>query len=252
MDTILITGGNGEMSKRLIKHFYRKYTFVALDVHETISSDISGFGVDYFKCDITNTETLLELKHKILLNYKSIVGFINNAAIDFVPSVNSKNLSYSSEIALNVLNVNVVGAMNVIEVFKDEIKKNKINIINISSIYSKVPPDQSIYSDIILDTGERFCKPIYYGLSKAALNYVSKFYVNELSKHGVRVNTLVFGGIDNNQPDSFKNKYTSKVPLGRMGNWEDVLNAFEFLLSNDSNYITGLELVVDGGFLNAS
>jgi NAD(P)-dependent dehydrogenase (short-subunit alcohol dehydrogenase family) len=112
-----------------------------------------------------------------------------------------------------------------------------------------VPPDQAIYSDLIGADGEQFKKPIYYGLSKSALNYVTKYYVNDLAKDDVKINTIIFGGIEANQPNLFKNKYINKVPLKRMGNWCDVINVFKFLLLVESNYITGNEILVEGGFL---
>ena len=157
---------------------------------------------------------------------------------------------YSPQVALNVLNVNVVGAINVIEAFKTLLIRSKGSVLNVSSIYSKVPPDQTIYSDLIGEDGEQFKKPIYYGLSKSALNYVTKYYADDLAGDGVRVNTIIFGGIEANQPDSFKKRYTDKVPLKRMGNWSDVINIFQFILSNESKYITGNEFRIEGGFLN--
>lgn len=253
METILITGGNGAMAKRLVKHFTGQFDFILLDIHETVSPDLVSYRVSYFQCDICNLDELCRVEKIISSEDTQLVAIINNAAVDFVPSINSyNNNQYSSEIALNVLNVNVVGAINVIEVYKELIIKSKGTVVNISSIYSKVPADQNIYSDLIDNRGNQFKKPIYYGLSKAALNYVTKYYVDELSEFEVKVNTIIFGGIDSNQPESFKLKYKNKVPLKRMGCWDDVVNVFEFILSKKSNYITGNEIVVDGGFLNLS
>jgi len=248
METILITGGNGAMASRIIRHFKSQFKFISLDVHEKVSGNLLDLEVLYYKCDICDLNDLIRVKKEIKKNKVKIVSIINSAALDFVPGSTECDY-YSSETAMRVINVNVVGAMNVIEIFRSDILENKVNIINVSSIYSKIPPDQSIYKDIIMKTGEQFRKPIYYGLSKAALNYVTKFYVNELSCYGVRVNTLILGGIEANQPDSFKERYNAKIPLGRMANWDDILNAFRFLLSNDSSYVNGVELTIDGGLL---
>lgn len=250
MDTILITGGNGAMAKRLVKHFADQFSFVLLDIHGTASSELASYRVTYFQCNICNLDELDRVQETISARDTKLVAIVNNAAVDFVPARNAsyKN-EYSSEEALNVLNVNVVGAMNVIEKFKALLIRSKGSVINVSSVYSKVPADQRIYSELIGEDGTQFKKPIYYGLSKAALNYITKFYVNELSSCGVRVNTLIFGGVESNQPDSFKDRYVSKVPLGRMSSWGDVLNAFQFLLSNDSSYVNGIELTIDGGLL---
>ena len=250
METILITGGNGAMAKRLVKHFAYQFKFVLLDIHEIVSPDLVSYGVSYFQCNICNLDELCRVEKIISAADTQLVAIINNAAVDFVPNINSSyNNQYSSEIALNVLNVNVAGAINVIEIFKELIIKSKGTVVNVSSIYSKVPADQNIYSDLIDNRGNQFKKPIYYGLSKAALNYVTKYYVDQLSEFEVKVNTIIFGGIDANQPESFKLKYENKVPLKRMGCWDDVINGFEFMLSKKSSYITGIELVIDGGFL---
>jgi NAD(P)-dependent dehydrogenase (short-subunit alcohol dehydrogenase family) len=251
MDAILITGGNGAMAKKLVMNFNNNYDFVLLDLQDKLDSELVTFKINYFKCDICKIEELKKVEKIISESNIKIVAIINNAAIDFVPNLNSFfNNQYSSEMALKVLNVNVVGAINVIEVFKNLIIKSKGNVINISSIYSKVPADQKIYSDIIDNEGNQFEKPIYYGLSKASLNYVTKYYVNQLSEFDVKVNTIIFGGIEANQPESFKLKYMKKVPLKRMGCWDDVYNVFEFILSKKSTYITGNEILVEGGFLS--
>lgn len=253
MQTILITGGNGTMAKQIVKNFGSQYSFILLDIHDKVSSEISSFNILYFQCDICK---LNELNYVVkILSEKSIEikAIINNAAIDFVPSLEAsyKN-QYSPQIALNVLNVNVIGAINVIEVFKSYLVRSKGSVINVSSIYSKVPADQTIYSDLIGIDGEQFKKPIYYGLSKCALNYVTKYYVLNLAEYGVRVNTIIFGGIEANQPILFKNRYINKVPLSRMGNWDDVINIFKFILLEESSYITGNEFFIEGGFLNFS
>ena len=161
MESILITGGNGEMAKRIVKYFSKKYNFVLLDLHEFVNPELLPYCPTYFKCNICDLDELKMVEKSISRNKIKIISIINNAAIDFVPNVNtSYNNEYSSEIALNVLNVNVVGAINIIEVFKEQVIISKGSIINVSSIYSKVPPDQKIYSDIIDLDGKQFIKPI--------------------------------------------------------------------------------------------
>jgi NAD(P)-dependent dehydrogenase (short-subunit alcohol dehydrogenase family) len=251
METILITGGNGAMARNLVIKFHDLFNFILLDIHEAVSTELESYKVTYFQCNICNLDELDRVQKIISARNTILVAVINNAAVDFVPARNAsyKN-EYSPQEALNVFNVNVVGAINVIETFKMQLIRSKGSVINISSIYSKVPADQRIYSELIGEDGTQFKKPIYYGLSKCALNYVTKYYVNDLSEYGVRVNTVIFGGIEANQPDSFKKRYTDKVPLKRMGNWSDVINIFQFILSNETKYITGNEFQVDGGFLN--
>lgn len=251
METILITGGNGAMAKCLVKHFADQFSFILLDIHKTVLPELASYKVTYFQCNICDLDELNRVEKIISARDTQLVAIINNAAVDFVPTHEaSYNNEYSPQVALNVLNVNVVGAINVIEAFQTLLIRGKGSVINISSIYSKVPPDQTIYSDIVGEDGKQFKKPIYYGLSKSALNYVTKYYVDNLAGDGVRVNTIIFGGIEANQPVTFKKRYTDKVPLKRMGNWSDVINIFQFILSKESNYITGNEFRVEGGFLS--
>jgi NAD(P)-dependent dehydrogenase (short-subunit alcohol dehydrogenase family) len=249
MDTILITGGNGAMAKKLVMNFKDDYHFVLLDLNDELDTELVSFKINYFKCDICDIEALRKVEKTISKSNFRIVAIINNAAIDFVPNINTLNNKYSPETALKVLNVNVLGAINVIEVFKESVIKSKGTVVNVSSIYSKVPADQKIYSGLIDSKGNQFMKPIYYGLSKAALNYVTKYYVDQLSLNDVNVNTIIFGGIESDQPESFKIRYKKKVPLNRMCQWDDVSNIFRFLLSEESNYITGNEFCIDGGYL---
>lgn len=239
------------MAKRIVKHFADQFSFVLLDIHETVSPELASYKVSYFQCNICNLYELNSVEKTLSAGDIHVAAIINNAAIDFVPAMEAsyKN-EYSPQVALNVLNVNVVGAINVIEAFKTLLIRNKGSVINVSSIYSKVPPDQTIYSELVGEDGAQFKKPIYYGLSKSALNYVTKYYVDDLARDGVKVNTIIFGGIEVNQPDSFKKRYTDKVPLKRMGNWSDVINIFQFILSKESSYITGNEFRVEGGFLS--
>ena len=251
MGTILITGGNGALAKRLVKHFAGQFSFVLLDIQESVSPDLASYKVSYFQCDICNLDILNRVEKIISAGDTQLTAIINNAAVDFVPIQKaSYNNEYSPEVALNVINVNVIGAINVIEVFKSLLIRSKGSVVNISSIYSKVPPDQTIYSELIGEDGVQFKKPIYYGLSKSALNYVTKYYAVDLAGNEIRVNTIIFGGIEANQPAAFKKRYTDKVPLKRMGNWSDVINIFQFILSKESNYITGNEFRVEGGFLS--
>jgi NAD(P)-dependent dehydrogenase (short-subunit alcohol dehydrogenase family) len=247
---ILLTGGNGGLAKELIKEFSNLYDFVSIDIHKERDQGLADLDYDYFKCDICDAESLQKIKNCNLEKFQNISVIINNAAIDYVPTEEHEyrtEFSYSD--ALKVFEVNVLGAINVIETFKDLLVINSGSIVNISSVYSIVPPDQTIYEDLIGLNGLQFKKPIYYGLSKAALNYVTKFYVEELSSFGVRINTVIFGGIENNQPLSFRRKYIKKVPLRRMASREDVVGIFKWLLSDSLGYITGNEFKVDGGFL---
>ena len=121
--------------------------------------------------------------------------------------------------------------------------KNGSSIINISSIYGIVSPDQRIYGDTGLNSS------LVYGSSKAGVIQHTKYLATYLADRRIRVNCISPGGIFNNQPEYFLQRYIKKTPLGRMGAVDDILGAIVFLSSEKaSSYITGANIVIDGGF----
>jgi NAD(P)-dependent dehydrogenase (short-subunit alcohol dehydrogenase family) len=121
------------------------------------------------------------------------------------------------------------------------------SIINISSIYGLISPDQRIY-EYRRQGGEPFFKPVAYSASKSALFNLTRYLATYWGPKGVRVNTLTFGGVFNNQDSEFLKGYTSHVPLGRMADETDYNGAVVFLLSEASRYMTGSNIILDGGW----
>jgi len=165
---------------------------------------------------------------------------INCFALDDPVNSMSRDATFfdiSLESLTTILNVNVVALFSVCREF---MRCNESgNIINFSSIYSVVSPRPDLYG-----LGE---KHVGYGVSKAAVNQLS----SHLAVHAApffRVNTIVLGGILNNQPKDFVAAYESNVPLRRMGQPADLFGALEFLCSTKSSYITGARFVIDGGW----
>jgi NAD(P)-dependent dehydrogenase (short-subunit alcohol dehydrogenase family) len=120
------------------------------------------------------------------------------------------------------------------------------SIINIGSLYASVSPDARFYDHIQGDTP--FLKPPAYGASKAAVVNLTRYLATLWAPHGVRVNALSPGGVLGGQDEEFKRKFCNRVPLGRMATAEDLRGPLLFLASQASAYVTGTELVVDGGF----
>lgn len=116
------------------------------------------------------------------------------------------------------------------------------SIINISSIYGIRAPDNSIYVGTNMGTEPD------YPFIKGGTIMLTKYMAANYGKFGVRVNCIAPGGLEGDQPSSFKTKYTAKVPLGRMMFGEDLVGPAVFLLSNMSQYVTGVTIPVDGGF----
>ena len=121
-------------------------------------------------------------------------------------------------------------------------EKNSGSIINIGSIYGIVSGDPRIYTDSARNTSE------VYGASKAGVIHMTKYFAVHLAPFDIRVNCISPGGVFNNQGEDFVKNYSYKTPLGRMAKDSEITSAALFLASDESSYITGHNLVVDGGF----
>jgi len=127
-------------------------------------------------------------------------------------------------------------------------KVGRGSIINVSSIYGVVGPDQRIYDDSWYeDLGGAINTPLVYSVSKGAVIAMTRHLSTYWGASGVRVNTLTPGGVYSGQNDIFKNKYSDRVPLARMANADEMVGALLFLASDASSYVTGQNIIVDGG-----
>lgn len=175
---------------------------------------------------------------------------VNNAGIDSPPA--NLQTSYRLEdIPLEankeIIEVNTLGLFLVTQVFGGQmVKSARGSIINIGSLYAGVSPDVRFYDHI--ESDPPFLKPPAYGASKAAVVNLTRYLATLWAPYGVRVNALSPGGVLGDQDEEFKRKFCNRVPLGRMATEEDLRGPLLFLASRASSYVTGTELMVDGGF----
>ena len=175
---------------------------------------------------------------------------VNNAGIDQPPDQPGGGYRLEDiplDVNRRVFEVNTLGLFLVSQVFgRVMVKAGRGSIINIGSLYASVAPDSRFYEHIQSDPP--FLKPPAYGASKAAVVNLTRYLATLWASSGVRVNTLSPGGVLGGQDDDFKRKFCERVPMGRMATEQDLRGPLLFLASEASSYVTGTELVVDGGF----
>ena len=257
--TILITGSNGLIGKNLIYALKESISnIISFDIAYKDSSVLEEFdkklnyeNIQYLDCDLLDEE---ELEKSIASGYKkfeSIDGLVNCAAIDSIPNNSESNQFENLDISefKKVLDVNLTGQIICTKFVCSLMKNNSIkgSIVNIGSIYGKVSPQQSIYDHINTDQGP-YKKPLVYGVSKSALINATKYLSTYWGSSGIRVNNIILGGISNEQDQKFIDSYSKNVPLGRMAHVDECIPPILFLLSEESSYITGSDLTVDGGW----
>jgi len=177
---------------------------------------------------------------------------INNAAIDSPPDAPGSEVgpfeNYPESSFDKVMDVNVKGTLLCCQVIGGAMAEaRRGSIVNISSIYGILSPCQDIY-EFRRKKGETFYKPVGYSVSKSAIVNLTRYLATYWAKKGVRVNTLTPSGIFNNQPREFLEAYCKRVPMGRMADANEMNGAIIFLCSDASSYMTGSNLVVDGGW----
>lgn len=203
--------------------------------------------------DVTNRESVQTLHSEVLQRFGSAEILINNAAANDMfenPSLaaeQSRFENYPVEMWRRMMDVNVTGMFICSQVIGSAMaRRGAGSIINIASTYGVVAPDQSIYRKP--DGEQQFFKSPSYPASKGAVITFTKYLASYWGHAGVRVNALSPGGVENGQQEFFKENYARKTPLGRMAGRTDYHGAILFLASDASRYMTGANLIVDGGW----
>lgn len=236
---IVVTGGSGLIGKAIINNIRLNHGFpinVDIDVRSNLNK-----GTVY--CDITQDQSISELLKEILDKYERIDGWVNNA----YPRTNDwankfENIvpeSWRKNIDMQLNSVFVI-CQRVLEVMK---LQKKGSIVNIASIYGVVGNDFSVY-----DGTDGMTSPAAYSAIKGGIINFSRYLASYYGRFNVRVNCVSPGGIFNSQHAEFIKNFEYKVPLKRLGKPEDVAPAVSFLLSDNASYITGHNLMIDGGW----
>ncbi|HET9589293.1 MAG TPA: SDR family oxidoreductase [Anaerolineales bacterium] len=258
----LVTGGAGLLGAEFCRTLAEAgAAVVVVDLDASASQAVvdmltkSGYKALAVPTDITQPGSVLAMVEKVSSVLGRLDVLVNSAALDpkFDPEAMSKGITpgafedYPLDQWNAALGVNLTGMFLVTQAcVRPMIERGKKgSIINICSTYGLNGPDQRIY----LKEGERVAfKPVYYPVTKAGVLGFTKYLAAYYAGTEIRVNTLTPGGVFNNHENYFVENYSAKTILGRMATKDEMNGALLFLASDASSYMTGNNLVVDGGW----
>jgi NAD(P)-dependent dehydrogenase (short-subunit alcohol dehydrogenase family) len=205
--------------------------------------------VEIRTADITDPATLDAARSGILDRHGRIDILVANAGIDHRPAPGKvlKLDDVAPEDFESILRTNVNGTLLTVSTFgAPMVRAGRGSIVVIGSQYATLAPRPSLYSH--LEPAGAFVKNPAYGASKAALVQLVRSFAVNWGPRGVRVNALSPGGVRGGQDDLFQRKFAAETPLGRMMEADEVVGPLLFLASDASSYVTGLNLLIDGGY----
>ena len=257
--TAIITGGAGILGKHFSEGLARCGAHVVIvDLNkkegEMIARDLTrryGQQCINIVCDVSEPTSVSSMVDEVMKQFGDINILHNNAASK------SSNLEallapfeeYTLDQWREVTKVNLDGMFLVAQaVGRKMVEQNRGgSIIQTASIYGLLGPDFRIYEGSSY-MGRSINTPAVYSASKAAVIGLTKYLATYWADKNIRVNCITPGGAESGQNDTFKEKYSSRVPLGRMAQPEEMVGALLYLASNASSYVTGQNIIIDGGW----
>lgn len=250
----LVTGGAGILGRQFCAGFAGAGAQVAVvdlsadaarEAAEAIGPSAVGFG-----CDVADPASVKACVDAVIARFGRIDVLANNAATKTadVRAFFAPFEDYSLSTWRDVMGVNIDGMFLMAQaVGPHMIAAGRGSVIQTASIYGLVGPDSRIYegSDYL---GGPINTPAVYAASKAAVVGLTKWLATHWAPHGIRVNALVPGGVGSGQNSVFGEKYSARVPMGRMARAEEMVGPMLFLASDAASYVTGQVLAADGGW----
>jgi len=250
--TIVITGGSGFLGSQYAEGLSKVGANVIIaDINYEICKNLcteikKKFSTDplAIKLDLTNKQSIKQMIKSILKKYNTIDVLINNAADQGNPKLRTTPFEdFPLKDWNKAIDVNLTGVFLCCQQIGKIMKKQRNGvIINISSTYGIVAPDQRIYGS----SGQN--SAAFYAASKSAILNLTRYLASYWQGTGIRVNTFSPGGVEKNQDPKFIKNYSKRTPLGRMAKKNEYIGPIIFLSSDASSYMTGSNLIVDGGW----
>ena len=234
----IVTGGAGQLGSEIVRGLQARGARVA----------VFDLAADPYRVDVTDRAAVEAAVEEVGTPHV----LVNAAALDSAPDAPAEEVgpveTYPEATFDAVMDVNVKGTFLACQVIGARMAaEGRGSIVNISSIYGLLSPVQDLYA-FRREQGETFVKPVAYSVSKSAVLNLTRYLATYWAKSGVRVNTLTLAGVANEQPPEFVYAYTARMPLGRMADVREVVGPIVFLASDASSYVTGANLVADGGW----
>ena len=259
-NTVLVTGGGGLLGRQFALALAQAGADVMLadlayeaaaDQAEVIQAE--GLSAEALAVDVIDPDSTRAMVEQTLARFGRLDVLINSAALDpkFDPQHQSEQAAnafetYSLEAWRKALDVNLTGMFLASQAaVQPMLAQGKGVIINICSTYGINGPDQRIY---VRPDGTRSYKPVYYSVTKAGVLGFTRYLAAYYAGKNIRVNALTPGGVYNQHDEVFVKAYSAKTILGRMANIDEMSAAMLFLASDASSYMTGANLIVDGGW----
>ena len=213
-----------------------------------LNSKYENNKIKIYKMDVTSEKSIKQVLSKIN-NLEGVVdNLINNAAID-AKIKTGKNIKFENlklEQWNKEISVGLTGTMLCSKIFGSEMVKKKIkgSIVNIASDLSVIAPNQNLYK---IKNQPKFIKPITYSAIKHGILGLTKYLASYWGKDKIKVNSLSPGPVLNDQSLGLQKKLKKEIPMNRLANKNEYIGAIQFLSSESSNYMTGQNLIIDGG-----
>jgi NAD(P)-dependent dehydrogenase (short-subunit alcohol dehydrogenase family) len=256
--TAIVTGAVGILGQRFCRglaEFGARVVVVDLDL-DRCAAFATELERDYGRptlavaCDVSDPAAVANMVSEVVQRFGAIHVLHNNAASKSadLDAFFASTEKYSLAEWRKIMSVNVDGMFLVAQAVGGQMQKQGTggSIIQTASIYGIVSSDKRIYEGSFY-LGRQISNPAVYSTSKAAVVGLTRYLAANWGDAKIRVNALVPAGVESGQNETFKSRYSARVPLGRMAQADEMVGALVYLASDASSYVTGHCLVVDGG-----
>ncbi|WP_334152706.1 SDR family oxidoreductase [Microbacterium sp.] len=259
---VVVTGGFGQIGAEFVRSLHERGARVAVTSRSEVADPAARLGLDdpegrllAVEMDITDQASVDAGFDRVMATWGVPTVVVNNAGIDTQPSappeVSGPFEEFPVDVFREVVDTNLVGTFLVTQAAGRRMRDAGLggSIVNVGSIYGMVSPVQDIYAYKAEDTGIPFIKPVAYSAAKSGLYNLTRYCATYWGRAGIRVNTLTPSGVRRDTQDAkFQANYIERMPIGRMAEADEYNGALVFLASDASTYMTGSNVVVDGGW----